>query len=77
MSSLVQSVSLRKNRRLSIHRGGGHQGFCFLTLEMVVAYYARYKDNKESAGTDFWFYNEINELKKPFSEGATNADWHP
>lgn len=47
-------------------QGENHQAFCFLPLKEVVMHYRRFKEDKENAGTEFWFGNEIDELKKAF-----------
>lgn len=49
-------------------QGEDHQGFGFLPLKEVVIHYRRFKEDKENAGTEYWFGNEMDELKKAFRE---------
>ena len=49
-------------------QGENHQGFCFLPLREVVIHYRDYKEDKKTARTELWFWNEIDELKKAFQK---------
>lgn len=49
-------------------QGENHQGFGFVPLKSVVIYYGDYKEDKETARPELWFYNEIEELQRAFLE---------